>query len=57
VGANALTAFAAALHEAGLRVRCREANTEDVKQSGSSWAKRLDIPRQRAAYLLTARKP
>ena len=56
--ARSLDCFAAALHGAGLRIQaCRAATETDVTESGSTWAKRLGIPRRRAATLLVARKP
>jgi hypothetical protein len=49
---------AEALSAAGLRVvEHRPAAAPDVARLGSSWARRLDIPQRRAAWLLTAVKP
>ena len=51
-GPEALSAFAAALRQAGMDIACREATAEDVVDS--SWAKRLGIPRRRTAWVLVA---
>ena len=49
--------FKRALSEARLEVEeCRAALATDVEQLGSAWAKRLGIPRRRAAWLLRARR-
>jgi hypothetical protein len=54
---TALGRFALALNEAGLSVaEWRDATDTDVQALGSSWAKRLGIPRRRAASLLVAQK-
>ena len=56
--ARPVDCFAGALSGAGLRIQaCRGATETDVTESGSTWAKRLGIPRRRAATLLVARKP
>jgi hypothetical protein len=55
--APGLDAFASALRAAGLDVTCAEATADDVAALGSSWAKRLGIPRQRPAHVLNGRKP
>jgi hypothetical protein len=56
-GPLALERFACALREAGMCVEtCREATAADVEALGSTWAKRLGIPRRRPAWLLVARK-
>lgn len=52
VRAEPLSAFAAALWEAGLAVDCREVLAQDVVDS--SWAKRLGIPSRRPAWILVA---
>jgi hypothetical protein len=55
---TALERFASALSVAGLHVEsCRNASEDDVQALGSSWARRLGIPRRRAASILAARKP
>ncbi len=55
---TALVRFASALREAGLDVEAyRDASEGDVRVLSSSWAKRLGIPRRRAASVLAARKP
>ena len=57
-GAAVLDRFAEALCAAGLTLAERRlASVEDVRQSGSSWAKRLGIPACRSAWLLVARRP
>jgi hypothetical protein len=49
--------FKRALSEAHLEVlECRPASANDAEQLGSTWAKRLGIPRRRPAWLLTARR-
>jgi hypothetical protein len=54
----ARTADLGAFAAAGLQVlENREATRRDVDGLGSSWAKRLGIPRRRPAWLLRARKP
>jgi hypothetical protein len=47
-----LERFACVLREAGFRVCSRAATDDDVTQLGSSWAKRLGIPRRRPANVL-----
>jgi hypothetical protein len=52
-GAALLDQFECALREAGLHVGDRHAATADeVIELGSSWAKRLGIPRRRPAWSL-----
>jgi hypothetical protein len=51
-----LERFGCALREAGLRVNSRPACEADVALLGSSWARRLGIPKRRAAWVLVARK-
>jgi hypothetical protein len=54
-GAAVFDPFEGALQRAGMCVtERREATLDDVQRLGSSWAKRLDIPRRRPAWLLTA---
>jgi hypothetical protein len=56
VNGQPLERFAVALCEAGLSIEaCREATTADVEALGSTWAKRLGVPRQRPAFVLVAR--
>jgi hypothetical protein len=55
--ARPLDRFARALCEAGLRIQaCRTATDAEVDELGSTWAKRLGIPRRRAATVLVAHK-
>jgi hypothetical protein len=55
-GEQALWGFARRATEAGLTVEeLRPVTAEDVEQLGSSWAKRLGIPRRRPAWLLHAK--
>ena len=57
-GSALLTPFAHALRDAGLQVTVRrEATAADVTATGSPWARRLGIPRDRQAWLLRARRP
>lgn len=52
---TALEPLNQALCAAGLEIRkCRPATAADVEELGSTWAKRLGIPRQRPAWLLRA---
>jgi hypothetical protein len=56
VGTEALMPFAASLRHEGLAVVCREATAGDVQELGSTWAKRLGIPRRRPACVLEAKR-
>jgi hypothetical protein len=52
---NPLYPLACVLSEVGLQVETpRVATHHDVEQLASSWARRLDIPHKREAWLLTA---
>jgi 16S rRNA (adenine(1408)-N(1))-methyltransferase len=53
LGDESLQALVARYRTAGLRIAtARRANAADVEELGSSWARRLGIPRQREAWLL-----
>ena len=57
-GPGGLGPFAITLGEVGLcTATWRQATEKDVEALGSSWAKRLGIPRRRPAWLLVATKP
>lgn len=49
-----LMRLAEALRRQGLTVETRLATQADLDQLGSSWGRRLGIPHNRAAWLLTA---
>ena len=52
---NPLRALEDALRDAGLQVETpRTAGHQDVEELASSWARRLGIPRNREARVLTA---
>ena len=51
-----LERFDCALREAGLGVKLRPACEANVAPLGSSWAKRLGIPKRRPAWVLVAKK-
>ena len=54
-GGGALTRFADALLDADLCVDAwREATAAEVAELDSTWAKRLDIPQRRPAWMLLA---
>lgn len=55
-GDQGLERFACALREAGLKAHIRTATDDDVTQLGSSWAKRLGVPRRRPADVLVAKR-
>ena len=54
-GTAVLERLAAGLRDEGLTVKCRAATSTDVRELGSTWARRLGIPEQRSAWLLEAR--
>jgi hypothetical protein len=52
-----LDPFAHALADAGLTITdCHAVTPADVAALGSSWARKLGIPKTRPAWTLTARK-